>query len=161
MMRQAPYTLLYIIVTVVFTAAIVSACDENIVYDSYAHTPFYGWEKNDTLRYHVSPLHDSGSFSEVVGIRINRNYPFTSLSLVVEQHILPGFRHHVDTLRCEFIPNDHLRGQAVSYSQYDFPLRTLDLRRGDSLEVTIRHAMKREILLGISDIGFKMTKGTR
>lgn len=149
------------LMTVVCAAVMVSACDENTVYDSYTHTPVNGWEKNDTLNYQVPPLRDSGTFNEVVGIRMNRNYPFTSLSLVVEQRILPGFRHHVDTLRCEFIPNDHLRGQAVSYSQYGFPLRTLDLRRGDSLEVTIRHAMKREILLGISDIGFKMTKGTR
>ena len=156
-MRHSFHTFL-ILMTVAFATVVVSACEENTVYDSYEHTPLNGWEKNDTLFYSVSPLRDSGSFQETIGLRINRNYPFTSLSLVVEQRILPGFRFHRDTLRCQFLPDDNLRGQAVSYSQYDFPLRNLDLRRGDSLAVTIRHAMKREILLGISDIGFKMTK---
>ena len=147
-----------ILMAVAFATAIVSSCDENTVYDSYEHTPINGWEKNDTLHYSVPPLRDSGSFQEIIGLRINRNYPFTSVSLVVEQRILPGFRSHRDTIRCQFLPDDNLRGQAVSYSQYDFPLRNLDLRRGDSLVVTVWHAMKREILPGISDIGFKMTK---
>ena len=156
-MRHSFHTFL-ILMTVAFATVVVSACDENTVYDSYVHTPINGWEKNDTLNYSVPPLRDSGSFEEIIGLRINRYYPFTSVSLVVEQRILPGFRFHRDTLRCQFLPDDNLRGQAVSYSQFDFPLRNLDLRRGDSLVVTIRHAMKREILPGISDIGFKMTK---
>ena len=156
-MRHSFHTFL-ILMTVAFATVVVSACDENTVYDSYAHTPINGWEKNDTLNYSVPPLRDSGSFEVIIGLHINRYYPFTSVSLVVEQRILPGFRFHRDTLRCQFLPDDNLREQAVSYSQFDFPLRNLDLRRGDSLVVTIRHAMKREILPGISDIGFKMAK---
>ena len=156
-MRHSFHTFL-ILITVAIATVMVSACDENTIYDSYEHTPVAGWEKNDTLHYYVPPLRDSGSFQQTIGLRINRNYPFTSVSLVVDQRILPGFRFHRDTIRCQFLPDDNLRGQAVSYSQYDFPLRDIDLRRGDSLVVTVWHAMKREILPGISDIGLKMTK---
>ena len=41
----------------------------------------------------------------------------------------------------------------MSYYQYDFPLSTLRLKEGDSLALVVRHAMKREILPGISDVG--------
>ena len=107
-MRHSFHTFL-ILMTVAFATVVVSACDENTVYDSYAHTPINGWEKNDTLNYSVPPLRDSGSFEEIIGLRINRYYPFTSVSLVVEQRILPGFRFHRDTLRCQFLPDDNLR----------------------------------------------------
>ena len=137
-----------ILMTVAFATVVVSACDENTVYDSYAHTPINGWEKNDTLNYSVPPLRDSGSFEEIIGLRINRYYPFTSVSLVVEQRILPGFRFHRDTLRCQFLPDDNLRGQAVSYSQFDFPLRNLDVRRGGALVGTSRHSMQKALLQG-------------
>jgi gliding motility-associated lipoprotein GldH len=156
MMKSLTYTL-FIIVAVASAAATISSCDTNTVYDSYNHTPISGWEKNDTLHFEVGPLRDSGHFTQSVGLRINQKFPFTSLSLVVEQRIFPGFRFRTDTLRCQFYgDDDNLQGRGVSYYQFNFPLRETDLRRGDSIHVTIRHAMKREILPGISDIGFIM-----
>lgn len=157
-MRQTFYTL-FIIVAVTFVTATVSSCDMNTVFHQYQHTPLSGWEKNDTLHFDVPPLWDSGSFQQIIGLRINQDFPFTSLSLVVEQKISPGFRYHVDTLKCQFLGSDaNLQGQGVSYYQFNYLLRNIDLRRGDSIHVTIRHAMKREILPGISDIGFKIIK---
>ena len=156
-MRRYIHTFMSLM-AVAFATAIVASCDENTIFDSYEHTPISGWEKNDTLCYNVPPLIDSGSFEQIIGIRINRYYPFTSLSLIIDQHIHPGFRHHLDTLECVFRGKKNLRGEGVSYTQYDFPLRQMDLRRGDSLDITIRHAMKREILPGISDVGLKIVK---
>ena len=50
----------------------------------------------------------------------------------------------------------NVEGKGVSYYQYDFPLSTLRLEKGDSLALVVRHAMKREILPGISDVGIML-----
>jgi gliding motility-associated lipoprotein GldH len=50
------------------------------------------------------------------------------------------------------------RGQGINYYQYNFHIADVALIEGDSLRISIRHDMKREILPGISDIGIIMTK---
>ena len=48
------------------------------------------------------------------------------------------------------------RGQGVSYYQQTFHLNTIRLHEGDSLHINIKHNMKREVMLGVSDIGFRI-----
>ena len=143
-------------------AVAVVGCKDGTVYDRYAHTPLSGWEKNDTLSFDVSPVAVDGLFHEEVGIRINGAYPFMQLSVIVEQQQLPmGFRR-ADTLDMELHDKEgHVLGRGVNYYQYRFPITDLHLNRGDSLHVTIRHNMKREILPGIADIGFRLVSAHR
>ena len=49
-------------------------------------------------------------------------------------------------------------GVGMSYYQFRFPIRELPLHRADSVVVKIRHDMKREILPGISDVGYLLRK---
>ncbi|MBP7359673.1 MAG: gliding motility lipoprotein GldH, partial [Prevotella sp.] len=44
----------------------------------------------------------------------------------------------------------------ISYYQYNFNISHIELHKGDSIHVCIRHNMKREILPGISDVGFSL-----
>ena len=90
-------------------------------------------------------------------MRITSDYPFTGLSLVVERKIYPSKDIRVDTLNCAIMDSKgNAEGKGVSYYQYDFPLSTLRLKEGDSLALIVRHAMKREILPGISDVGIML-----
>jgi gliding motility-associated lipoprotein GldH len=138
-------------------ALALAGCESSTVYDRYAHTPLAGWEKNDTLTFDVSPVTASGLYHEALGVRINGAYPFIQLSVIVEQRQLPMGFHRADTLNLMLYDRDgHGKGRGVNYLQYNFPLTDLHLNRGDSLHVTIRHNMKREILPGIADVGFQL-----
>ena len=145
-------------------AAILAACSGSTAYNQYVHTPIAGWEKNDTLSFEVPPLAEGGHYKESLGLRITDDYPFMGLTLIVEQTVYHPDRKTKaeskrDTINCQFITDKGTsRNQGISYSQYSFPINIYEMQPGDSIHVAIRHAMKREILPGVSDIGVKITK---
>lgn len=143
----------------------LASCKDSLVYDSYSHTPIAGWEKNDTLSFDIPPLAMAGYYQEQLGLRITGAYPFMGLTLIVEQTIYPNEHdkydkiEKVDTIQCALIDNNGVtKGQGISSYQYNFPVNVYRMNANDSLHVTIRHDMKREILPGISDIGFKISR---
>lgn len=157
-MSRFRYTL-YILSVVVTMLLLFSSCDNGVVYDTYNHTQIEGWEKNDTLVFDVPRLVSSGRYRMEVGLRTNGTFPFTGLSVVVEQTVIPGYKTFTDTLRCRLTDEKgNVLGRGVSCFQYNFILSDVDLAKGDSLHVRVRHIMKREILPGISDVGLKVTR---
>ena len=86
------------------------------------------------------------------------------LTLIVEQNIYHNNKHvrsacKTDTVNCQLIDKNGVsKGQGISYYQYNFPINVYRLNQGDSIHITVRHDMKREILPGVSDIGVKITK---
>lgn len=156
-MQKRVYTLLYIIVSMVMTAAVAVSCATDTVYYSYAHTPVAGWEKNDTLTFNIPGMAAPGTYSQQVGLRMTSAFPFTSISLIVEQRIMPRDKVLTDTIKCPITDiRGNFLGDGISSFQYMFPLREVTLNKKDSIHVSIRHNMKREILPGVSDIGLKM-----
>lgn len=150
-------TFSYIVLLV--TGLLAASCTGNKVYDKYNHTPVAGWEKNDTLSFDIPRVKTGGLYNAELGLRINNSYPFMGLTLIVTRTIYPKMVVHTDTLNCHLIDkNGNTNGQGISYYQYDFPVGYLQLQKGDSLHVTVRHDMKREILPGISDIGLQLSK---
>ncbi len=119
-----------------------------------------GWEKNDTLSFDIPTIQHSGIYRSVIGLRICKNFPFTDLYLIVEHTILPRTETVRDTVRCTIADEDgKLKSQGVTYHQYQYPIADLQLEKGDSLHITVRHCMKRDILPGISDIGIQLQTG--
>ena len=147
-------------VLILFTVATTwMSCNRKTVYDQYGHTPIAGWEKSDTLQFSVKPMEAAGTYAEELGLRINGAYPFKGLTLIIEQHIYPAETVVRDTLNCALTDdNGNATGKGISYYQYNIPMKDLQLKQGDSLQVFIRHNMKREILPGISDVGLKMVR---
>lgn len=138
-------------------ALVVAGCKNSRVYDHYEHTPLSGWEKNDTLFFDIPPVAQGGSFHEELSLRVNGAYPFMQLSMIVEQMQLPMGFHRADTLNLKLQDHDgRVMGHGVNYFQYSFPITNLQLNSGDSLHVIVRHNMKREILPGIADVGFRL-----
>ena len=154
-------TVYFIVLTAI--VHILSACSGSTVYDEYAHTPIAGWEKNDTLSFEIPPMAATGYYRQSLGLRTTGAYPFTALTLIVNQTIYPANKgkriEKTDTLLCQLI-NQHgeNKGQGISYYQYNFPINIYQMHQGDSIHVAIRHDMKREILPGVSDIGIKISK---
>lgn len=148
---------LYILSVTAAVVLMVAACGDGMVYSKFVPAPVDGLEKNDTVSFCVPPVASSGSYRQEIGLRITADYPFTSISLEVRQTVEPGHRVSTDTLVCRLYDDDgNLLGHGVSMFQYGFALPDIDLRKGDSLHVRVRHVMKREILPGITDIGFSL-----
>ena len=138
-------------------AAIVSlvamtACAADTVYYDYRHTLKAGWDKGDTLVFSVPPVRTAGRYHEVVCLRTTGAFPFTGVTLVVGQRSVPRNIVRSDVLKCTLTDrNGNAKGKGVS-------LCDVDLNRGDSLNICIRHDMKREVLSGISDVGVKIVR---
>lgn len=139
---------------------LLSSCfDFRTQYFVYQNTPVQGWEKNDTLIYGVPKLKESGFYQSNLDVRISKAFPFTDLYLVVEQTVLPRMEVIRDTVRCEIADEDgNFKSNGVSYHQYKVPVSVMELSGGDSLHVKVRHCMKRDILPGISDVGYRLVK---
>lgn len=146
---------------ILMTAALatMAACDRMPVYSHYEHTPAAGWEKNDTVTFRLSPVKEAGDYHEELGLRINEDYPFQGLCLVIQQTVLPSGYQHNDTLNCSLIDkNGRVKGAGIKHYQYNFHVNTIRLNEGDSLHVLVKHNMKREIMPGITDIGLRVEK---
>lgn len=159
------------LVAVLLLAAFVAAgCIGRKVYDHYEELPVAGWEKNDTITFLVPPVAQGGLYSLDLGLRTTTQYPFMSLTLIVEQLTFPldtaarplfpvAPRPSVTTLSCRLMDSrGHVKGQGINYFQHDFHVADIVLNAGDSLRFSVRHDMKREILPGISDLGLRLRR---
>lgn len=154
-MRRKLYDLLYMVAV----ATAFAGCDSGTVYYQYRHTPVAGWEKNDTLSFNTTPMEVAGRYEECVGLRINNKYPFKSVTLIIEQKVLPQNIVMRDTVDCMLTNSKGtIQGNGFTYFQYMFPLAGISLGKGDSLSINVRHGMRREILSGIEDIGVRISK---
>ena len=154
----------YIFSLFITVATILVSCNRKTVYDHYEHTPLTGWEKNDTLIYRMPVFDKGGDYSEILGMRISDNYPFTSICIIVDNTIIPkgnplNLSTQSDTITCSLFDSDgSIKGDGVSIFQYRTHVKNISVEEGDSLEVRVRHNMKREILNGILDIGIQLNK---
>ncbi|RRD02333.1 gliding motility lipoprotein GldH [Prevotella sp. OH937_COT-195] len=147
-----------LLVVVLFTLLLV-ACETKTVYHHFEPTQINGWERNDTLKFSVPAVYHAGYYKEKITLRISNDYPFMGLTLIINQTVFPGKRHISDTLNCRVIDRDgNIRGRGIGLYEYDYPLTRIKLNAGDSLQISIRHNMKREILPGIADIGVKLSR---
>ena len=144
------------------TLLVLAACNRHLVYDKFMHTPVAGWEKNDTLLFEVPPVSQASTYQSRLELRVVDDYPFVSITLIVERHIYPRNEVRLDTLNCPLTDRrGNAAGKGISYHQYCFPINTMTLVPGDSLQISVRHDMKREILPGVSDVGIKIEKADR
>lgn len=158
-MAKRKQRLLCLAALAVMAAVMTSSCQRETVYAHYEHMPLDGWEKNDTVVFSTDLMAEEGNYTEDVGIRITNDYPFMSLQLIVTQKVLPSQETHEDTLNCSLLDT---KGAALGYGtnsyQYLFRLRSIALKKEEKLYVSVRHNMKRDIMPGIIDVGFRLTK---
>lgn len=145
------------IMVAIATMVLSVACHNTTIYNDYQHTHLKGWKKNNRLNFHVPPMQDAATCQQYIGIRLTDLYPFQTLSLIIQQTIYPENETLSDTLNFEVIDEQgQLRGNGLNISQMELPFRSVTLKEGDSIHVTIQHNMRRDILEGISDIGLRI-----
>lgn len=142
--------------------AFMASCDESVALDAYRNVSGNSWSRGDTIVFSTDTIARQGVYGESVGIRLSADYPFSNLSLIVEQTVSPRDTARIDTLLCSFTDKrGRPGGTGISYRLYEFPMAAIRLDEGDSLRVKIRHDMRRETLPGIADVGFRVSSSPR
>ncbi len=141
------------------TLALCGACMRGRVYDHYNPTPLTGWDRTDTLSFDMPPLAQGGLYATDLGLRTNDNYPFTAVTLIVNQKATRSGKQQSDTVTCRLVDSKgNSRGRGVNYHQYLLRVSQMVLSDSDSLHVTVNHYMKRDVLTGISDVGIAVSR---
>lgn len=145
----------FIIMAVVLLA---TACTGGTVYHHYEAVANDGMSHYDTLYFAVKPMAEAAVLHEEVELRIDNEFNYQGLSLVVEQTTYPRGMFRRDTLHCSLIDEDGMiKGTGRSIFQYHFHLTDLNVDKGDSIDIAIHHVMRREVLTGIKDVGICLT----
>jgi gliding motility-associated lipoprotein GldH len=133
-------------------------CQRQIAYHQFAHISDPGWDKTDTLHFGIKPLSSDGVYRLDAELRTDKDYPFQRLTIAVDQMVYPSKERHHDVLDCSLISEEGvINGDGISYFQYQFHVRDFSLHQGDSVQVSITHHMKREIMPGITDVGVRLS----
>lgn len=145
--------------TVLTAALLLTACTDGTVFDRYAHTPHGGWDRAEALTFDVDSLPQDGLYGMELGLRADTDYPFMSITVIVDCEAWPSRTWWHDTLQCQLVDDKgNTLGRGISNYQYAFHIADRHWRQGDSLHIAVRHHMRREVLRGINDIGIKIDK---
>ena len=155
MRKSNSYTLLFSLFTVALTMV---GCNRNAIYDHYELTSLNGRDRTDTLYFSVTPVKESGLYSEEIALRANAEYPFTELTVVVRQKVMPEERTEVDTVTFHITDKEgNSLGKGFNLIDHQLPLNELLLNKGDSVSINVTHYMRRENLPGIMGVGIALT----
>ena len=151
---------LIIVLELVVAVLLCCSCDNNrTAYNNYEPISVVGWERSDTVVFENIIIKTTADYKEEIGLRINDAFPYLSLFLVVDQEIRPGNIFRRDTISCRLMDKEgNIKGRGLSFYQYNFPLTALRLNSGDTLNIRVRHNMRREVLPGIANIGMKISR---
>lgn len=139
-----------------YCAWALMSCSEKAAYKAYQSVSIDGWDASDSVVFTVDSLSQGGNYRAVVGVRssVAQAYEFRTLFLEVRQQ-WQGTPLVCDTVACELSDQrGDMEGDGTLYQQYEFPISHIALQSGQRGRIVVRHIMRREILSGISDIGF-------
>lgn len=147
------------IVTVVLLALVMlCGCQRQVAYHQFRHIFEPGWDKTDTLHFDITPLKGDGHYRLDAELRTDKDYPFRQLTIQIDQTVYPSEERFHDVIDCNLINEEGtIEGDGISLFQYQFPIRQLSLRQGDSIHISLTHNMKREIMLGVTDVGVRLS----
>ncbi len=142
---------------VLLCTLMLMGCTKGYTYHHFEHTEVEGWEKHNALHYAVPPVTNTADYGLCIDLRTTSDYPYTSITLVVEQQVFPAGRKLRNMVECKLIDdNGRRQGTGIGQYQYRFPIRTQHLNKGDSIDISIKHNMTQYILPGISDVGVRL-----
>ena len=146
---------------VLFSACLLTACNENTVYHSYQSLPDEGWGKSDTLSFQI-PITDSipttlRLFAEV---RNRIEYPYHDLHLFISQNLQDSTVWRTDTIAFSLADSTGRwtgHGWGSIYQSETFIKSVLPLRSGN-YTIKVINGKKDEKLQGLSDVGIRIEK---
>ena len=92
---------------------ILAACQNNIIYHSYAPVPLDGWDKSDTLVYTLPNSIPAGNYEAEIGIRYQESYPYRDIWLEVSHNTKDTLTYVTDTLHFFWLTKLEIKQEMV------------------------------------------------
>ncbi len=141
-------------------ALALAAChiDRRTIWHQYRPTPAEGLSQLATLLFPLPPIAEPPAAARIIGLRLLPTYPYASLWAVAE------LTNGSTTLRRDTV--EHLAvtstgmplGTGITLQQAEQQACPISLPASDSLCLRVYHAMRREVLPGIADVGIKLIR---
>ena len=132
--------------------ALLSACQNRIIYHTHYPIPTNGWNKEDTLLFAIPITQDTATLLYLtVETRNTHNYPYTNLFLAINE----------DTIECILAnKKGEWTGKGISsLYQNQFPYKkAIQVAHPDTLFLSIRHIMGDSLLQGIQNVGIRLER---
>ena len=139
------------IATTLVLALTLSCCHEGVCYHHFQNIPKEGWSHRDTLSFPLG-LDSLAPYRKIwIEARIECDYPYSTLPLIVEQRAAGG---HIEDSVTLLLSDDSTRLTGKG-------LRLLQYRQGPfaiesaTTEIRLRHAAGTVKLLGIKEVGIE------
>ena len=134
--------------------------DDEVVCYEYQPVDNNVWDRQYKMTFRIDTIANSGAYDLQVCLRALHNVQFQKVYVVVEQQYANPYAASVDTV-CLTLTDEmgNMEGKGLSLFNYTAQLpHKVNLRRGQSGTVTLRHAMRRMQLQGINQVGVKLTR---
>ena len=139
---------------------LLTACtiDKSVPMDAYSHVDGTKWNAADKKTFGLDTVETTDDYRLSVRLRTTSELDFQKIYVVVEQQLHNPMLHSVDTMMVQLTDErGAMLGTGVDFYNYVVPLdHPIHLHKGQSGVVTLRHAMRRTQLKGITDVGIKI-----
>lgn len=152
------------------SVVMLTACIGGIACEHYQEVPPTGMDRRDTLMLCNDTIGETGIYNTVISVRTDNTYPYTNISLGVEQKVFPAKAAEGDsiirkpwrryrTVECSVVGDNGKRaGSGIIYKVSEMQAFVDTLHSGDSVVVRVFHNMRRETMPGITHIGVKISE---
>ena len=138
---------------------LLASCDRNTLMHSYQPLKENCWDSADTVTFSLPVLTTDDNCSVLIGLRVTNSFPYEMLIMEVEQRYQHPIAHRVDTVFYQLTDQSgDFTEKGINYFQYETQGLTIDLKKGQTGEIRIRHLMHREVLPGIMDVGIHVIR---
>jgi gliding motility-associated lipoprotein GldH len=137
------------------------SCSHNEIFFEYHSFKKDGWDRKDAAIYHINIDNTTDLFDVSLEIRNNNNYPFRNIWLFVDFQA-PGGNVRTDTVGVDLADvYGKWYGKGISLYSFTIPYETaVRFPRKGTYTYAVRQGMRENPLIGISDIGLKISKKT-
>ena len=134
----------------------LSACTGSTFYHSYKPLPKEGWERHDTVCFDLPKAGQDIDGTLIIGLRTAAHTPMQDIVLAVEQCFDAPPDYVCDTVRYPLTDDEgYALAKGVNHHQYEDRQLPLQMKKGQSGSVRIRHLMTHELMTGITEVGIR------
>jgi gliding motility-associated lipoprotein GldH len=155
------------LILILFVSVAFTACNDNIVFDSYQSLSGNAWHKDSIINFKFNPIDTISRNNLFINLRNNNTYQFSNLFVIVAIDF-PDNNRIIDTLEYEMTD---AQGNFLGEGFTDLKENKLEYKTNVIFPVTgeysvnVQHAMRKggsvegiEQLEGITDVGLRIEK---
>lgn len=134
-----------------------SCSSEHTYFHQYQAIDTEGWTADDTIVFHLTPSSVAQTLDAELGVRTTDAFPFNSLFLLGTL-CCEGNEVSTDTVFVSIYGRDGIAlGDGFPYPTCTCPLPPLQVDSGLNYTYTVTPFMKEPVVVGVKDIGIKLT----